>query len=184
MKNYEVLFILPGTLGEDEAAPVAAKVKEVAEIAGATNVAVKNLGKSRIAYPIKHIRYGYFHLGQLLIDPKNVENFRGQLALMPELLRVVVRGATAGGEVFEKISAISDVTVRETDGVRAGYDKKDRVRREEHIEVSHQIDSAAQSRRKAEARPKVKTETKAENIKLEDIDKKLDELLDSNMADV
>ena len=182
MKNYEVLFILPGTLSEDEVGPVAAKVKDAVEKAGAVKVSLQDLGKSRIAYPIKHIRYGYFHLCQFELCGQNVANLRKQLGLMPELLRVVVRAVTAGGEVFEKISAISDVTVREVEPAKTGYEKK--FKREEHIEASHQLDSESQKSRKTELKTKVKTETKAEDIKLEDIDKKLDELLEKNMADV
>ncbi len=183
MKYYELLFILPGTLAEDEVGASVKEVKDLVEKAGGQGIKVQDLGKSRIAYPIKHIRYGYFQLCQFQAEPKSVVEIKDKLRLMANLLRSVVKNVKTEGGVFEKISAISDVLVREPNAPRSniGEERRPEIKVEEHISASHHIDSPEKPSRK---KIKVKTETKAENIKMEDIDKKLDELLETNIADV
>ena len=193
MKKYELLFVLPGTLSENEVAPAAEKIKAVVEKFNSKNVKMQDLGKSRIAYPINHIRYGYFQLCQFETEPKNLSEINNTLRLMSDILRFMINTRNKEGVVLDKISAISDVTVRETTGQvktfeeqreqKSGYYKnKEKVAEvEEQVVASHQIDKP---KAKAQTKSKVKTETKAENIKMEDIDKKLDELLETNIADV
>lgn len=194
MKKYELLFVLPGTLSENEVAPAAEKIKAIVEKAGSKNVKLQDLGKSRIAYPVRHIRYGYFQLCNFESEPKDVLEISNTLRLMPEVLRAMVNVREKAGVTLDKISAISDVTVRETTGQVRSFegqrteDKQEKpfgsaqskVQVAEEIVASHQIDKP---KAKA-AKSKVKTETKAEDIKMEDIDKKLDELLETNIGDV
>lgn len=206
MQNYEILYILPGTLGEDEIAPVVNSIKELVEKSGGTGVKMQDLGKSRIAYPIKHIRYGYFQLCQFQIESDKMPELRNKLSLKQNLLRAVVNKIGPGGSmVLDKISAISDVTVRETNMSKTASDDmkpetsevkevKETKETKETQEVlasadaiSHQMDSISatqQPKSRAKSKSKTaetKTETKAENIKMEDIDKKLDELLETGI---
>ena len=190
MKKYELLFVLPGTLSENEVAPAAEKIKAIVEKAGSKNVKLQDLGKSRIAYPVRHIRYGYFQLCHFEAEPKNVLEISNTLRLMPEVLRAMINVREKAGVMLDKISAISDVTVRETTGQVRSFEgqrtenrdkeKEKAVEVAEEIVASHQIDKP---KAKA-ARSKIKTETKVEDIKMEDIDKKLNELLENNIADV
>jgi len=182
LKKYELLFILPGTLAEDEVAPMVDKVKSAVEKGGGKEIKTQDLGKSRIAYPIKHIRYGYFQLCNFEAETTDIKAIRGNLGLMRELLRVVLKLAGSEESVPEKISAISDVTVRESEPAKVVREREEVVKPKESVEASHKMDTKKPV--KIEAKPKEKTETKAEDIKMEDIDKKLDELLESNIADV
>ena len=79
MQNYELLFILPGTLSEDEVPALVNTVKEVLVESGVQNLEHKDMGKSRLAYPIKHIRYGYFHLAHFEAEGKSVEDVKVKL---------------------------------------------------------------------------------------------------------
>lgn len=191
MKKYELLFVLPGTLSENEVFPAAEKIKSIVEKSGGKNIKMQDLGKSRIAYPVRHIRYGYFQLCNFEAEPKDVSEISNILRLMPEVLRAMINTRNKEGVALDKISAISDVTVREITGqiktfeeqrLGAGDKTKEKVLEvAEEIAASHQIDKP---KIKTRAKLKVKTETKAEDIKMEDIDKKLDELLETNIADV
>ncbi len=190
LKKYELLFILPGTLAENEVIPAVEKVQAVVEKGGGKEITTKDLGKSRIAYPIKHIRYGYFQLINFEAESGDIKTIRENIGLMTEPLRVIIQNAGDLESIPEKISAISDVTVRDSEPAKAvreeslkePAERPERPEHIEHIEASHQIDVKKPA--KTESKPKEKTETKAENIKMEDIDKKLDELLESNIADV
>jgi hypothetical protein len=95
---------------------------------------------------------------------------------------------------LDKVSAISDVLIREvntsknTETETVEDKKQDKeavaVLEDENATAGHQMDSIKTKAKSEPKEVKAKTETKAENIKMEDIDKKLDELLDTNIADV
>ena len=72
MKTYELFFIVPGTLTEDEVAPEVQTVEAAVAAIGATNVTTASLGKAKLAYPIQHIRYGYFYTITFTAEPTSV----------------------------------------------------------------------------------------------------------------
>ena len=96
MPQYELLYILPGTMTEDEAKPVMAKVEASLNAAGVTGVTSEHGGKNRLSYAMRHIRYGWFELVYFSAEPKVAPLVEAKLRLLPELLRVVVRQQTDG----------------------------------------------------------------------------------------
>lgn len=191
MQNYELLFILPGTMSEDEIKPVADSVKTIVEDLGGTDVVWQDLGKTRLAYPIKHIRYGYFQLFYFKGGPTVAPALNEKLRLMAQFIRVVLRKMDANKKKIEKIVAIDDVRsrepktfVKEESKHRDGEDAKEVEKKPKNIsaevEASMTMDSAPVGPKEI----KQKTETKTEKVKLDEIDKKLDELLETGMLDV
>ena len=59
--NYEVLYVLNPTLGEEDTAALVARFKELAEGRGAV-AEVDEWGKRRLAYPINDLMEGYYVL--------------------------------------------------------------------------------------------------------------------------
>ena len=59
--NYEVLYVLNPTLGEEDTAALVARFKELAEGHGAVTE-VDEWGKRRLAYPIQDLMEGYYVL--------------------------------------------------------------------------------------------------------------------------
>ncbi len=66
--NYEVLYIINPTLGEDETAALVAKFKELAESRG-TVTEVDEWGKRKLAYLINDLDEGYYVLMTFTADP-------------------------------------------------------------------------------------------------------------------
>jgi small subunit ribosomal protein S6 len=66
--NYEVLYLINPTLGEDETAALVAKFKELAESRG-TVTEVDEWGKRKLAYPINDLDEGYYVLMTFSADP-------------------------------------------------------------------------------------------------------------------
>ncbi len=91
MHTYELLCILPGTFAEDELPPHIASITTAIEEQGGTGVAVTDMGKNRLAYPMKHIRYGYFYRALFQADPAQVPAIQKKLGLMTDLLRVMIQ---------------------------------------------------------------------------------------------
>ena len=66
--NYEVLYIINPTLGEDETAALVAKFKELAESRGTVSE-VDEWGKRKLAYLINDLDEGYYVLMTFTADP-------------------------------------------------------------------------------------------------------------------
>ena len=66
--NYEVLYILNPTLGEEDTAALVARFKELAENHGSVSE-VDEWGKRRLAYPINDLEEGYYVLMTFSSDP-------------------------------------------------------------------------------------------------------------------
>lgn len=66
--NYEVLYVLDPSLGEEETTALVARFKELAEGHG-TVTEVDEWGKRRLAYPINDLEEGYYVLMTFSSDP-------------------------------------------------------------------------------------------------------------------
>lgn len=89
MKKYELMVTLPGTLDEKEAEK---RIQEVVQLVKehAEGVELSTLGKNRLAYPIKQIRYGYFYIIPFSVETEQLRVLQQKLALSRELLRAQI----------------------------------------------------------------------------------------------
>ncbi|MFA5061599.1 MAG: 30S ribosomal protein S6 [Patescibacteria group bacterium] len=132
MKKYELLLTLPGTFDEKEAEQ---HVQEILDIikAGAQDVEINNLGKIRLAYPIKQIRYGYFYTVVFNAESEVVKNIEEKLSLRTDVLRSMVSyfktSLTATKKIMYSTNEVGVTTMKEMDervgaGSAAESDKK------------------------------------------------------------
>lgn len=89
MKKYELLLVLPGTLDDNESAR---RSEEVLAIIKATDSSaeMQSLGKTRLAYPVKQIRYGYFYTIIFTAETTAVKEIQNKLNLASDLLRAII----------------------------------------------------------------------------------------------
>lgn len=89
MKKYELLLVLPGTLddkeSESKANEILALVKE-----NSTAAEIHLLGKNRLAYPIRQIRYGYFYTIVFDAEPNGLKTIQGKVTLLRDPLRTMI----------------------------------------------------------------------------------------------
>lgn len=157
MKKYELLLVLPGTLDEQEAQnrsnEILSFVKENGEQAE-----ISAMGKMRLAYPIKQIRYGYFYTIVFNAEVKGLKTLQDKLGLMRDLLRAM----------------FTEFNVAYNPAQKAVYN-------------TPSTDAALPEETKTEfvSAPKmekpVMPEKPAEKVDMQDIDKKLDEILSGNI---
>ncbi|MEK7213057.1 MAG: 30S ribosomal protein S6 [Patescibacteria group bacterium] len=149
MKKYELLLVLPGTLDDKEAVARSEEVlKMVKEFSEEAELHV--LGKSRLAYPIKQIRYGYFYTIVFKAGADQLKTLKGKLELSRDLLRAII-------SIFKTQLTASQKIVYATDSLGVTVMKEN----EEETAV----------KRPVSVRPRTV------EIDLKDIDKKLDEIL-------
>ena len=88
--QYELIYILPGTLAETEVQTATQKIKEMMTETGASDIVVTEVGKNRLAYPMNHIRYGYFFIARFAAEQSAVEGIKEKLRLSGEILRMMI----------------------------------------------------------------------------------------------
>jgi len=154
MKKYELLLVLPGTLDEKEAEVKSAEIWNLVKI-GDAEAKMITLGKNRLAYPVKQIRYGYFYTIIFNMGAEDLKVLQDKLSLMRDLLRAIVSVYNPKWTETQKISYVTNNV-----GVTT------MARGEEVSKMSETSAPAAVA---------VPEETK--KIDLKDIDKKLDEIL-------
>ncbi|KKW42709.1 MAG: 30S ribosomal protein S6 [Candidatus Magasanikbacteria bacterium GW2011_GWA2_56_11] len=101
MKHYEMLAVLPGTLAEADVPPVATVIKETLERFGGTDVSLNDMGKSRLAYPMQHIRYGYFYLVHFRAEADRLKEIQERVRLVNNVLRFVVRAFDSESQILD-----------------------------------------------------------------------------------
>jgi ribosomal protein S6 len=130
MKKYELLLVLPGTLDENEAG---VRAEEIIKLVKEHGEEVENtkMGKSRLAYPIKQIRYGYFYAITFTADSEKLKVLKEKLELQRDLLRSIITHFNAGYTASQKIVYATDASgmtvMRETETVTAADDKAEKV---------------------------------------------------------
>ena len=162
MKKYELLLTLPGTLDDKEVEEEVQKavdvIKEYSE-----NPEVNSLGKIRLAYPIKQIRYGYFYTVVFETESTSTKDINKKLRLHKNLLRAILNNYNPKADVKQTL-------VVATSGPAKAEVK-------EKVSLKDVIEDKVEEKKSAE-KTEEKTDKKAK-VDLNDIDKKLDEILDS-----
>ncbi len=169
MQQYELLFVLPGTLAEGEVTPVVDAVKAAISEKGGTVKSMDDMGKSRLAYPMKHIRYGYFRLCRFDAEQAAMPAIEQKLRLNNDILRILLKKQGKGAVLpVQFVSPISSVERDQPRDQEMGAPEP-RKEREMTVPEAHVAKEAAPV-----------AETK--KIQPEDIDKKLDEILEKDIA--
>lgn len=175
MTNYELIFILPGTLAEDETKPYADQVTAILKEAGIEKIEMNDLGKNRLAYPMKHIRYGYFFNCRFEADAEVIPSIQAKLRLMSDLLRTLIQKYDPTKQVEAAISHASAP-------VHGGHKMRQEKKQQRGADLTlPEMEQAPVAKKPAAKAAEPKEEKK---VTLEEIDSKLDKILETDIADV
>lgn len=170
MRTYELFCVLPGTLAETDVLPLVQQVEQIVVKEGGVDVAVTDLGKSRLAYPMRHIRYGYFRVCRFQADPGVALRVRAGVGLLDGILRAML----FHDDGRARASRTAGITIQPVD--RVGLESFPQT--EIHaappaVEIKVEIKKPAESDERA-----------PQAVPFEDIDKQLDKLLEKDIAGV
>lgn len=177
MPSYELLFILPGTLAENEVSPLAAKVKELIENNGGQGLTIETQDKRRLAYPIKQVRYGYFQLAYFNAKLDDIKMIEQKLAMLSELLRFFLKKRNPNSRAEKKINFIRTVGLED-------YKKPAEFFVRPQPAVNDMLAAEVNQISTESTAPAKKEPVRSKKISLDDIDKQLDEILDMDLDKV
>ncbi|MEK7105459.1 MAG: 30S ribosomal protein S6 [Patescibacteria group bacterium] len=98
MQKYELLYIIPAVMTDGEAEAVGAKIEGMIKTTGASVVRTENLGKLKLAYPIKHQKHGFYMLVQFDAETQVMVKLDNDLRLNENVLRHQVTIRPEGSE--------------------------------------------------------------------------------------
>jgi len=161
ISHYELLYILSGDHTIDEAPKLADKIKSIVSDSGAKITYEEDLGKKKLAYPIKRNYHGYYELLEFNLEADKVGALNNVLRLMPEVIRHQI--------VNKKEKTLEELAAEKKSREAAETRKTEELKKE--LEATEEV-------RKEEPKPR---EDKKSKLSLEDLDKKLDEILDDTI---
>ncbi|MFA5075897.1 MAG: 30S ribosomal protein S6 [Patescibacteria group bacterium] len=161
-KHYEMLTIIPAQYTDDEMPGVINKIKGILAEHNGRITLEENLGKKKLSYAIKQVFHGYYWLCEFNLLPEELKKLHGSLKLAPEVLRYLIvakHEKTAEEKIAEKERKDRELKVIE-----------DKLKAE--IVAEEKVDKKEEEKKEAE---------KPGKVSLEDLDKKLDELIDDSI---
>lgn len=165
IKQYELLYIIPAVMTDAEAETAGTKVTDLIKTAGATVLRAENLGKLKLAYPIKRQKHGFYMLVQFDADGSVISKLENDLRLNENVLRHQVTARPEGAEkrVYKLEAYTSPINEEGFALRRAGGDLK----------------------RKTPSTPTSSTPMKkGPELSVEELDKKLDAILEGASENV
>lgn len=163
MNKYELLYIVGTQYTDAEVAEIQAKVAGMLEKVGAKIIRNEMVGKIRLAYIIKKVRHGSYTLVHFDADPTIMKDFNRSMELMEEVLRHTLLLREPGAEskkfeIFAYVPPLSD------EGKRV--ESKPALVREKPVTTETSATIPAEV-----------------NMSIEELDKKLDEILEDDLSE-
>lgn len=152
MQKYELLLVLPGTLDDKQVEGKANEMVNIVKEFG-SDVELHQMGKNRLAYPIKQIRYGYFYTVTFQAEGGKSKELEQKLKLNQDVLRFLVSHFNTNLTAQQKIAYTTDAS-----GITRMVERGGEAAPLEKVQVG--------------VEPK-----KDEKINLEEINKKLDDIM-------
>ncbi|MEG1647452.1 MAG: 30S ribosomal protein S6 [Bacilli bacterium] len=91
MRNYEIMFIVRPTLGEDEIKKTALNFEKILTDNGATIKDVKEVGQRELAYEIKKFNSGYYYIYTISSnDDKAIKEFDRLALISGDIIRHLI----------------------------------------------------------------------------------------------
>lgn len=155
--HYELLYILPNQFTQEEAKKINDKVQKMITDNQGEITYSEDWGKKKLAYPIAHNSHGYYYLIEFDIAGEQMEKIEEWLKMNRDILR-------------HQIVKAKKRTQEEKEQEK---EKRAQAKHKEEIE---------EEKREEEEKKKKEEESRGKEDKtdLKDLDKKLDDILDSH----
>ena len=181
-QRYELMFMIPGSYEEAKVSEVKQRVFNELTSFGGEIASEFDMGRRKLAYWIGAERYGFYHVLQFTMEAENVPQFDNKMRLDQDVLRYINvknRPMTAA-ELEEMLSEPSkEEPAAEADSSVDGADDVAGALPASTPSPSEKPASAKEDEPKAEAPVEEKSaEEKPAEPKSENIDKKLDAIMD------
>lgn len=172
-QHYELLYIIPVKYTADELPAVTERVRGILTEHGCQITHEDSLGKRKLAYPIARVFHGYYMITECNLARAAVAKLNVALRLAPEVLRhlFISRPERTAAELVkekeQRDAATAAAAARQAQ--RTGESESPVVTATPHTDIQSRASVAAP------------VTTDDGKVSLEELDKKLDELIDETI---
>ena len=161
MPQYELMYLLGAHVADDEVPKISEGILKAAADFGATEVVETQLGKKKLAYPIKKTRNGHYVVVNFTMDTKNINSFDAKIRSQnTNIIRYIIVNLD---EHLERMA-------------------KDKVEQAKIVRKGPPAETAAPAE-KAKPTPSVKKEKPViVDLNEEELDKKIEEALSEDLT--
>lgn len=160
INHYELLYLVAPSYSEEEIEPIKEKVRDVINKFEGNITYEENFGKKKLAYPVSKNHQGYYLLTEFDLDGQNLAELNKGLKLTNELLRhIVVKRSLSKKQIKLNLSDDKPLVAPKSEPSRVMEETKTA-----EVKQPTEMESSDDSK-----------------IKLEDLDNKLDEILDGDI---
>lgn len=171
--QYETMFIVSSELEEKDKDKKIDEIKTTLTKFGATILHEAAWGKRKLAYPIKKEKHGYFGILNFESEPETLLEIQEKLKFMDHLLRFMIIKMPFVKESAKKATAPKTET-------ELAEEKKQAVVESVVESTEKKLKEKAVSTKKKEVKEE-KEKVSKEPVNIEELDKKLDEILQDDM---
>ncbi|MDZ7798746.1 MAG: 30S ribosomal protein S6 [Patescibacteria group bacterium] len=169
MKHYELLYIVSGKIAEDEQKNITNQVESLIKKLEGNLTLSESLGKKKLAYPIKKNDHGSYYVNEFDMEENKLKELEKNLKLINEIIRFLIIVKVPTKEKEEKI--------------KEGKKVEKRVYKpESKPEIKKESDKKEEKTKKASLAKKTPKKEKKEKVSIEELDKKLDEILEDDIT--
>ena len=156
INHYELLYLIPANYTEEELGPIKEKISSLIKKFEGEISYEDNFGKKKLAYPIKNNHQGYYLISEFDLEGSKLKDLEKNIGLTNEVLRhIIVKKELqpAGMRVVPTLNM-------------------DEIKFEPRPKTPET---------KVEPKPIIDQEKEKDKLKLEDLDEKLDEILEGDI---
>lgn len=167
LQRYEMMYVVSTLFNEEEIKKIMDKLVNEVSVSGGKVIKHEDLGRRKLAYKIGQHRYGHYGVLEFELEKSKLKKFEDKIRLTTdEVIRYMILAITPKSEeqiAREKVAAekIRDQQIKDIQGITEEKSKTAEV-------------ELPEDKKKAE-------DKESKKVSLEDLDKKLDEILDDNV---
>ncbi|MEM4260124.1 MAG: 30S ribosomal protein S6 [Candidatus Woesearchaeota archaeon] len=166
MKKYEMMIVVSGQLPEDLAKEITNKVKKTIEESNGLEITEDFWGRRKLSYKIQNQDHGYYAVFNFSLEPKKISELELEVKMISEIIRFIIVSDDS-----KNSSVKSEKIIKEKEK------KVEKVEKEDIVEkVSKEKEKKVEKVEKEDIVEKVYEEKNDDN-RLEELDKKIDEIL-------
>ncbi len=141
---YELMTILPSHISDVEVDGTIAAIAKLVEHAGGKVEKTQNLGKIKLAYPIKRQRHGVYALMYIEVSSENMKKLDQNLRLADEVVRhmLIARPEGIPTAAFKMVSYVPPLT---PEGRRASEREERASKNAEKVLVSEETEEKTEA---------------------------------------
>jgi small subunit ribosomal protein S6 len=182
MQQYELLYIVPAQFTDEEVGGIQKQVSTLVTKVGGKLLEDHSLGKIRLAYPIKKVNHGTYILAYVEAEGSMVAELDRQLRLTDEVLRHTIVDRVPGSkstdyELTSYVAPLSEEAMEARSAKKpARSGSAPRPPRRERTSKPDAITAVAPPA------PSVSS-TEEKTMSMEELDQKLDKILEGDIAE-